>query len=64
MLDAAKTVRGFPLGVSMNQYMQDRKLQLAVERDGRILRPHFRGVAEERGPQSLLSKASPCSPAF
>ena len=37
MLDAARTVRDFIAGVTVNQYMQDRKLQLAVERAVEII---------------------------
>ena len=32
MLDSAKTISSFVSGVNFSQYMQDKKLQLAVER--------------------------------
>ena len=32
MLDSARTIRNFLSGVSITQYMQNRQLQLAVER--------------------------------
>lgn len=32
MLDAAKTVRELTKGIDFNQYLKDRKLQLAIER--------------------------------
>jgi len=32
MLDAAKSIRDFTLGVTEDEYLRDRKLQLAVER--------------------------------
>ena len=32
MLDAARSVRGFTSGVRQEEYLKDRKLQLAVER--------------------------------
>lgn len=32
MLDAARTIQSFTIGVSLDDYLHDRKLQLAVER--------------------------------
>ena len=37
MLDSAKTINDFVSGVSFSQYMQDRQLQLAVERSIEII---------------------------
>lgn len=34
MLDAARTVSRFVAGVRIDQYLEDKKLQLAVERAG------------------------------
>jgi len=47
MLDAAKTVREFTSGVTINQYMQDRKLQLAVERAIEIIGEAARRISDE-----------------
>jgi len=46
MLDAACTVRDFVAGVTVNQYMQDRKLQLAVERAVEIIGEAARRVSD------------------
>ena len=46
MLDAAQTIREFTISVTMNQYMQDRKLQLAVERLVEIIGEAARNVSD------------------
>lgn len=46
MLDAARTVREFVAGANFHQYMQDRKLQLAVERAVEIIGEAARRVSE------------------
>jgi len=46
MLDSAKTISNFVYGVSFNQYMQDRKLQLAVERSIEIIGEAARHVSK------------------
>jgi uncharacterized protein with HEPN domain len=47
MLDAARTVHGFVAGVTYHQYLQDRKLQLAVERSLEIVGEAARHVSED-----------------
>ena len=37
MLDAARTIRDFTAGVALDEYLRDRKLQLAVERAVEII---------------------------
>jgi uncharacterized protein with HEPN domain len=37
MLDAAKTIREFVSDLSLGQYLRDRKLQLAIERELEII---------------------------
>lgn len=46
MLDAARTVRDLVRGIRFNEYMQDRKLQLAVERCVEIIGEAARHVSE------------------
>lgn len=46
MLDSARTICDFVSGISFNQYMQDRKLQLAVERAIEIIGEAARRVSE------------------
>jgi uncharacterized protein with HEPN domain len=46
MLDAARTVRDFMVGVKFHQYEKDRKLQLAVERSVEIIGEAARGVSK------------------
>ena len=46
MLDAARTVMEFPHGVKFQQYAEDRKLQLAVERLVEIIGEAARQVSE------------------
>jgi len=46
MLDAARTVREFTTGVGLDRYIQDRKLQLAVERLLEIIGEAARRVSE------------------
>jgi len=46
MLDSAKTIEDFVAGVSVSQYVQDRKLQLAVERAIEIIGEAARRVSE------------------
>ncbi len=46
MLDAARTVKRFISGVTINQYMEDRKLQLAVERAVEIIGEAARRVTD------------------
>jgi uncharacterized protein with HEPN domain len=47
MLDAARTVREFASAVAYHQYLQDRKLQLAVERCLEIIGEAARHVSED-----------------
>lgn len=47
MLDAARLIEGFTTGVRFEQYMDDRKLQLAVERALEIIGEAARRVSEE-----------------
>ena len=54
MLDAARAIRDFTVGVTRDAYLRDRKLQLAVERAieiigeaARLLSPSFKGQHEE-----------------
>jgi uncharacterized protein with HEPN domain len=46
MLDAARTARDFTSGINFHPYMQDRKLQLAVERTVEIIGEAARRVPE------------------
>jgi uncharacterized protein with HEPN domain len=46
MLDSAKTIRDFVVGISFHQYLQDKKLQLAVERAIEIMGEAARHVSE------------------
>ena len=46
MLEAARTVRRFVSGVTINQYMEDRKLQMAVERAVEIIGEAARRVTD------------------
>jgi len=46
MLDSAKTISDFVSGVSFNQYMQNRQLQLAVERALEIIGEAARRVSK------------------
>lgn len=46
MLDAARTVRDFVAGMTINRYMLDRKLQLAVERAVEIIGEAARRVSD------------------
>ena len=46
MLDAAQTVCEFTAGVSYEEYLRDRKLQLAVERSIEIIGEAARRVSE------------------
>src|SRR5688572_24098913 len=47
MLDAARTIQNFTSGVSLDDYLVDRKLQLAVERLIEIIGEAARLVSEE-----------------
>ena len=47
MLDAARAVREFAAGMDLDQYMQDRKLQFAVERAIEIIGEAARRVSDE-----------------
>lgn len=47
MLDAARTVREFTAGISFAEYMADRKLQLAVEREIEIIGEAARKVSDD-----------------
>jgi len=47
MLDSARTICDFVSGVSFPQYIQDRKLQLAVERAIEIIGEAARRVSED-----------------
>ena len=47
MLDSARTVREFTRDVRFDQYMGDRKLQLAVERSVEIIGEAARRVSDE-----------------
>ena len=49
MLDAAHLIEGFTTGVRFEQYMDDRKLQLAVERALEIIGEAARRVSEDSG---------------
>jgi len=54
MLDAARTVREFTANVGLDAYLEDRKLQLAVERGLEIIGEAARRVSErfrERHPE-------------
>jgi len=46
MLDSARTISNFVSGVSFSQYMQDRQLQLAVERAIEIIGEAARRVSK------------------
>jgi uncharacterized protein with HEPN domain len=46
MLDSARTINNFVSGVSINQYMQNRQLQLAVERAIEIIGEAARRVSK------------------
>jgi uncharacterized protein with HEPN domain len=46
MLDSARTINNFVSGVSFSQYMEDRKLQLAVERALEIIGEAARCVSK------------------
>ena len=46
MLDSARTIDNFVSGVSINQYMHDRQLQLAVERAIEIIGEAARRVSK------------------
>jgi len=46
MLDSARTIYNFVSGINFNQYLQDRKLQLAVERVIEIIGEAARRVSE------------------
>ena len=46
MLDSARTISNFLSGVSFNQYMQNRQLQLAVERALEIIGEAARRVSK------------------
>jgi uncharacterized protein with HEPN domain len=46
MLDSAKTINNFLSGVSFSQYMQDRQLQLAVERSIEIIGEAARRISK------------------
>lgn len=47
MLDAARTIQSFTTGVSLEEYLVDRKLQLAVERAIEIIGEAARLVSAE-----------------
>ena len=47
MLGAAKTILDFVAGMCVEQYLSDRKLQLAIERLIEIIGEAARGVSEE-----------------
>jgi uncharacterized protein with HEPN domain len=46
MLDSARTIHDFVTGISSHQYLQDKKLQLAVERGIEIIGEAARHVSE------------------
>ena len=47
MLDSARVIREFTINVPFDQYMRDRKLQLAVERSVEIIGEAARRVSDE-----------------
>ena len=47
MLDAARSIREFTIGVTQDEYLKDRKLQLAVERALEIIGEAARLVSTE-----------------
>lgn len=66
MVDAARTIQDFTAGVSLADYLLDRKLQLAVERaieiiGGEIKQDRIWLVATERIPE-LVAQLQPLLP--
>ena len=53
MLDAVQTVGEFTAGAYYEEYLRDRKLQLAVERSMEI-------IGEAAHPQTSCTKGNPC----
>jgi uncharacterized protein with HEPN domain len=47
MLDSARTVRDFVAGVRFEEFLRDRKLQLAIERSVEIIGEASRRISEE-----------------
>ncbi|MBI5964448.1 MAG: DUF86 domain-containing protein [Chloroflexi bacterium] len=47
MLDAARTIQGFMSGVRFEEFLKDRKLQLAIERCVEIIGEASRRVSDE-----------------
>ena len=63
MLDAARTIRDFTAGVALDEYLRDRKLQLAVERAveiigeaARLVSPAFKAQHSEIAWQQMISQ--------
>jgi uncharacterized protein with HEPN domain len=63
MLDAARSVREFTDGVTANEYLQDRKLQLAIERAleiigeaARLISPPFKAAHPEVSWQQIIAQ--------
>ena len=63
MLDAARSVREFTTGVTQDQYLKDRKLQLAVERAleiigeaARLVSPTFKAQHVEIPWQQIIGQ--------
>ena len=63
MLDAARTVHEFTAGVTLDDYLRDRKLQLAVERAveiigeaARLVSPAFKAQHPEIPWQQIISQ--------
>lgn len=47
MLDSAKTIQGFMAGLRFEEFLQDRKLQLAIERSVEVIGEASRRVTDE-----------------
>ncbi|MDO9303473.1 MAG: DUF86 domain-containing protein [Anaerolineales bacterium] len=47
MLDSARTVQGFMVGVRFEEFLRDRKLQLAIERSAEIMGEASRRMSDE-----------------
>ena len=63
MLDAARTIRDFTVNVALDEYLRDRKLQLAVERAveiigeaARLVSPAFKAQHTEIPGQQIISQ--------
>ena len=63
MLDAARAIRDFTVGVTLDEYLRDRKLQLAVERAieiigeaARLMSPSFKAQHEEIPWQRIVAQ--------